>query len=113
MVLTHYGQIQIFIEKRCRNGIRNTLKRFWGVPWGSAFEVLVGFGKGTIFCRSKGASKAVANHWKSLETTGNHWEPDHPGCIFLSKCLQMLLVLLYIDFPKRRPNNIVELHTHG
>ena len=34
---------------------------------------------------SQSLSQIIAPHWKS----------DHPGSIFLSKCLQMLLVLLY------------------
>ena len=60
---------------------------FWPVCGGRQFFVVPKV--------SQRLSQITGNHCKSLEITGNHRNSDHPGCIFLSKCLQMLLVLLY------------------
>ena len=55
--------------------------------------------------------------WNAAERSGPQRKSDHPGWDILCKCLRMLLVLL--DFPKRRPNNIEDADpsitsiTHG
>ena len=79
--------------KWCPKYSKTELGGYLGVHF---FDVLAGLGRVPIFSRSKGVSKAVGPHWTSLDLTANHCKPDHPGCIFLSKCLQMLLVLLYL-----------------